>query len=980
MAISVLRNLLVKHSIDERYQSKFQQSRIASLYFPFISLLLENISRIQICGFSNSFLSPSVQNPPSLVGNASFSSLGKISGNAVNDLQSMNGSMYSLNTISSATIPNRSSLYNSKRVSFTDKFNSLNAESSKALVQSLRRNSSLESTLNSKSDSNYLNLISGASFNGKKPLNNLIESSQHSSPTAEESDGLEDVVDNKTNLDNLETDALRNDSRSASPFSHSSSSSTNTLTANQLLSRVDHQSSTETLTMPPYQSNLPPLHNNSQHQAHHQRAHSIPIRFDKLNEKEVRDLLMIYLWINKNIDEELLINWLKQSDDLQLLPMLTLAEMCLHEFKFVGKKSQPLIKTLSNRSNTLPSKLSSNLSLTINNPLTSTIKRLEVTRDGSQESEDIMSSLLEANLATETGLIILDLIGIVTNYLYLRLSENDGDNQLMKKIVCVYLAYFQFRQSDKLLQHLFASLRLFIQKFAGFLFSGSTEYLQRISLELLRFCSSRLNSVRQDASILIYLLLKANFNFTKQTAITRMHLQLIISISQLLGDSNINLINNPRFQESLSMINNYATTDKTVQGTKFSDLVKKLIRSIRKILMATRLIKEHENDIEKLLDLQHHLANSYRETSPALRRTWLISMSKQHIKNGNFSEAAHCLAHVCALEFECLRMTNKELFGAKDFANISMNIVRDERPLAENTSILNNDFYSSTEHQFSEELLIKSLQNAIELFAKAERYEVMPELYRLLIPLFEKARDYETLVKVHKEISDNYQKILNLQKPNKRFLGKYYKVGFYGRDYFEDDSGIEFIYKEEKITSLVEITQRLKEQYGNKHGAQNIKLIQSEKEIDEYKDCDPKYGYIQIVHVQPYNYEMEEDKSRKTLFERVNNIDKFMFETPFCVSDENKSRSVNIEDQGKKRTICSTAYLFPYVEKRIKVLGKQVQILSPIEVAIDEMKARVRELKKVIYNEQTDVKKLHLTLGGSISVQGRVQIHLPICN
>ena len=222
---------------------------------------------------------------------------------------------------------------------------------------------------------------------------------------------------------------------------------------------------------------------------------------------------------------------------------------------------------------------------------------------------------------------------------------------------------------------------------------------------------------------------------------------------------------------------------------------------------------------------------------------------------------------------------------------------------------------------------------------------------------------------MHREISENYQKIYNLQKSNKRFLGRYYKVGFYGRDYFEDDSGLEFIYKEEKVTSLSEISQRLKDLYGKKHGAQNIKLIQSENEVDEYKDCDQRYGYIQITHVVPYNYELEEEKTRKTLFERVNNIDRFMFETAFCLSDESKSRSLNPEDQAKRRTIITTAYQFPYVVKRVKVLGKQVQILSPIEVAIDEMKAQVRELQEVIQCEQPDLKRLHLRLGGSISVQ-----------
>lgn len=503
LAISVLRNLLVKHSVDERYQSKFQQTRIATLYFPFISLLLENISRIQVSGFSNSFLSPSslANNPTATSGGTGTITFRDKTNSMGGGLQSLNGSMYSLDTIASGTISSRSNAYNSKRVSF-DKFNSLNQESSRQLMQSLRRNSSLESTLNN------LNLISGGSFNSKKPLNDLFDPIKHSQVTSAANEvpdeGAEDAVDNKT--------ILENESRSTSPFSQSSSSSTTTLTANQLLSRIDHHSSTETLTT---QFQLPPTHNNTPHHQTHQRSHSIPIRFDKLNTKEVRDLLIIYLWINKNIDEELLINWLKEADDLQLLQMLTLAEMCLHEFKYNGKKVQPLVKSSSNRSHTMPVRMAPNLALATNNLALisdSTIKRLEATREESVDS-DGMSSLLEANLATETGLIVLDLIGIVTNYLYLRLSENDGDNELMKKVFCMYLAFFQFKQSDKLLGHLFASLRLFIQKFATFLFAGSTEYIGRICLELLRFCSSRLNSVRSDASILIFLLLRGLYFF-----------------------------------------------------------------------------------------------------------------------------------------------------------------------------------------------------------------------------------------------------------------------------------------------------------------------------------------------------------------------------------------------------------------------------------------------------------------------------------
>ncbi|KAL6033706.1 hypothetical protein STEG23_009104, partial [Scotinomys teguina] len=45
-AISVIKNLLIKHAFDTRYQHKNQQAKIAQLYLPFVGLLLENIERL----------------------------------------------------------------------------------------------------------------------------------------------------------------------------------------------------------------------------------------------------------------------------------------------------------------------------------------------------------------------------------------------------------------------------------------------------------------------------------------------------------------------------------------------------------------------------------------------------------------------------------------------------------------------------------------------------------------------------------------------------------------------------------------------------------------------------------------------------------------------------------------------------------------------------------------------------------------------
>ncbi len=47
VAIQIFRNLMLKHSYDSRYANdKMKQGRIASLYIPFIDILIENISRM----------------------------------------------------------------------------------------------------------------------------------------------------------------------------------------------------------------------------------------------------------------------------------------------------------------------------------------------------------------------------------------------------------------------------------------------------------------------------------------------------------------------------------------------------------------------------------------------------------------------------------------------------------------------------------------------------------------------------------------------------------------------------------------------------------------------------------------------------------------------------------------------------------------------------------------------------------------------
>ena len=79
-----------------------------------------------------------------------------------------------------------------------------------------------------------------------------------------------------------------------------------------------------------------------------------------------------------------------------------------------------------------------------------------------------------------------------------------------------------------------------------------------------------------------------------------------------------------------------------VQNTAFPSDVKDLTKRIRTVLMATAQMKEHERDPEMLVDLQYSLAKSYAST-PELRKTWLDSMARIHVKNGDLSEVCTIL-------------------------------------------------------------------------------------------------------------------------------------------------------------------------------------------------------------------------------------------------------------------------------------------------------------------------------------------------
>ncbi|XP_077467386.1 dedicator of cytokinesis protein 10 isoform X2 [Stigmatopora argus] len=742
-------------------------------------------------------------------------------------------------------------------------------------------------------------------------------------------------------------------------------------------------------------------------------------RCDKLDQAETRSLLMCFLHIMKTISEDVLVSYWHRAIHQEISDFFKILELCLQHFRFMGKRhiARKLAAALklaqSTHSNgtlkvpnhhTQPSSLlpqwmassggeghrqARSQTMPIirgKNALTNPKLLQMMESDGNIPDGDNLSPTdVEANLSTEVALTVLDVLELFVHHHKKQLLLDDGQNALMKKVLDTYLLFFQINQSTATLRHVFAALRLFVQKFPSSFFQGKADLCGCLCYEILKCCNHRSSSTQTEAAALLYFVMRKNFEFTKGKSIVRSHLQVIKAVSQLIADAGIG---GSRFQQSLAIVNNFANGDAPLKNSPFPAEVKDLTKRVRTVLMATAQMKEHEKDPEMLIDLQYSLANSYAST-PELRRTWLESMAKVHVRNGDLSEAAMCYIHISALIAESLKRRG---YWRADKARVS-SVSPEDSPVFKCSSLLTTSRDQDTSFSlgwaafmcispnvkeegamkedagtqdtpYTEDTLVEQLELCVDYLWKSERHELIADINKPVIVVFEKRRDFKRLSELYYDIHRSYLKVTEVVNSEKRLFGRYYRVAFYGQGFFEEEESKEFIYKEPKLTGLSEISQRLLKLYSDKFGADNVKMIQDSNRVNP-KDLDAKFAYIQVTYVLPY-FDEKEQQDKRTDFERHHNIKRFVFETPFTLSGKKHG---DVEEQCKRRTILTTSSSFPYLKKRIQVVEQQSTEMNPIEVAIDEMSRKVSELNQLCNMEEVDMIRLQLKLQGSVSAK-----------
>ncbi|MCP9262223.1 Dedicator of cytokinesis protein 6 [Dirofilaria immitis] len=556
--------------------------------------------------------------------------------------------------------------------------------------------------------------------------------------------------------------------------------------------------------------------------------------------------------------------------------------------------------------------------------------------------------ILEATLCTEIPLIVLDTL------------------ELIIRVVSMHI--LACNQSVQTLENVFASQRAIVTKYPYLLFEQETEQCGELCLHLLRHCASRLPAIRSQAAASLYLLMRQSFE--SGSSFSKVKMQITMSLSTLVstGTKHGDWINEDCLRHSLKTVLTYSETDASIdsqlRNTTFSEQVKDLVFNLHMILSDTVKMKEYTNDFEMLIDLMYRVAKGY-QNNPDLRLTWLINMANKHSARDNAAEAAQCMLHAAALAAEYISMREYDVYvpkGAAAFEAISDNIL-EESAVSDDVISPDEEGICESRH-FTQNGLVHLVEKTAQFMEKAQMYESMIQLYKVIIPILEENHDYRHLAQVYSCLSQALSRIeptipliedigdawySPLPSADKRCFGTYFRV-----------DGVEFIYKEPAITKLSEISHRLDAFYTDRFGKGIVEVIKDSNVVDRNR-LDSTKAYLQITYVEPY-LENWERRRRPTHFERNHKLYRFVYATPF--TKDGRAHG-DLKDH------------FPYVKTRLRVVNREQIILTPIEVAIEDVQKRTRELAAATVQDPPDAKMLQMVLQGCIGTtvnQGPIEI------
>uniref|UniRef100_A0A914Y863 DOCKER domain-containing protein n=1 Tax=Panagrolaimus superbus TaxID=310955 RepID=A0A914Y863_9BILA len=728
-----------------------------------------------------------------------------------------------------------------------------------------------------------------------------------------------------------------------------------------------------------------------------------------LSKDLTQQLLICFCWVIKNIDKSTLKHWMRELSPQRVHQFVDLLQLCISCFEYDPSKQNAIGSAASSAviDSSAACNMESDENFIIKSIETSSLfggeksgttvrwrmdeggclTRKRKTTIYSHPSE--VEIALEKQVATEVTLITVDTMETLLKVL--GMPASDHLHYLRPILVRLLMHIFACHQSVQSLESVFATQRSIVANYASLIFEERTELCGELCLQLLRHLASRLPTIRSNAAASLYLLMRNAFEHS--SSFSKVKMQITMSLSTLVSNASSYgfALHESNLRRSLKTLLTYLENDLSVsselQKTSFATQTKDLVFNLHMILTDTVKMKNVSNDFEMLIDLMFRIAKGY-QTNPDLRLTWLINIANKHAERENYAEAAQCILHCAALVVEYLSMRSFGEFsipkGAVAFEELSENIL-EESATSDDVISPDNDGVCESAH-FSIDGFVHLIEKVANFYEKAQMFELLPNVYKLILPLYEERNDFTKLAYLHQHIADQLKKVdppvsaildvadafpTPLPGSDKRCFGTYFRVGFYGYR-FGDLNGEEFVYKEPAITKLSEISHRLEAFYAERLGKINVEVIKDSNDVDPRR-LNPEKAYLQITYVEPH-LEVWERRRRGTHLQCNYKLRHFSYATPF--TKDGKAHG-ELKDQFKRRTILTTQYSFPYLKTRLRVIAREQTTLSPIEVAIEDIQKKTRELTAATIFLPPDAKMLQMVLQGCIGTTvnvGPVQI------
>ncbi|XP_059494401.1 dedicator of cytokinesis protein 7-like isoform X3 [Stegostoma tigrinum] len=585
-------------------------------------------------------------------------------------------------------------------------------------------------------------------------------------------------------------------------------------------------------------------------------------------------LLFCFLWVLKNADETTIKGWMQSLPTPQLLSFLELLDLCVSNFEYEGQPSteqigshvyrksrdmkarleDAIFGTTGARSEMMKRREYPGIDRLFSRVSVGLQEKLRWRKDLTQwrqavdkdkfKAELQQEALISGNLTVETNLIVLDTLELIVQ----QFSSMPESKPVIMVVLKVLIHSLCCNQSTLYLQNCFNTQRALIARFPEVLFDEDSEHCMELCLLLLQRCMSHFESTRAQASASLYLLLRQSYK--EHFSTMKMYITLsLASLAEKISNQDEHCL-----QKSLGIMLIYLETDKAMEGTSFSIQVEELLRNLKAVLCDTVKLQDFLVDVDMQIDLMFRIAKGLQNYLD-LRLMWLRNIAMKHIERKQFAEAAHCMVHSAALVAEYLNRVEGAVhlpMGSISFQKISINVLEESLVCDEVFSMEKEGICSG--NSFSEEGLLELLDEAVELFNKAEYYEAVYEIYKIIIPIAEFYRNIKKLSAIHGNLKETFDLILS--KDSKRLFGTYFRVGFYGSLFGELD-GQEYVYKEPGITNLVEISARLQEFYKKQFGKDRVEVIKESSPVKKGK-LDPSKVSLRPVEA------VIEDMQKKT--------------------------------------------------------------------------------------------------------------------